>query len=548
MQACARPLRPPMECTLKPFSTLLDRLIYSPEPTAKRRLLQAYFRATPDPDRGWALAILTDNLPLSFPISRTLGDLVSTRLDPELYRLSRDYVGDTAETVALLWPDPSTPTAALRLADVMATLHVLNSRTREKRALRPQLETWLDQLDAPGRWALLKLVSGGLRVGVSPRLVKTALADTAGQTVDVIEEVWHDLDPPYTALFDWLAGRGPRPAISGAHVFRSPMLAHPLEAHDFDVLDVDALQVEWKWDGVRVQLAAARGDARLYTRTGDDIGRAFPDLVGAVAFDAVLDGELLIVRDGVSASYTDLQKRLTRKTASVKMQAQFPAHLRIYDALFLDGEDLRGLPLNVRRQRLEAWFKATRPARMDLSEIIAAPSREALREIWTATRGQGIDGMMLKRRDSAYVAGRPRDLWWKWKHAAQTLDCVLMYVQKSSGKQSPNESDYTFGVWTTNDDGTRVLVPVGKAWSGITDAERLEIDRWIRAHTLSRYGPVRAVEPGLVFEVAFDAVQQSSRHKSGVALRRPRIDRIRWDKPADDADTIEAARALIIAV
>jgi DNA ligase 1 len=533
------------ELVLFAFATLLDRLVYTPGRTAKLRLLENYFNATPDPDRGWALAALTDSLPLSFPVRKTLADLMAKRLDPELFRLSRDYVGDTAETVALCWPQSRTvqvaPHSQLRLAEVIATLQLI-----DKRALGPQLEIWLDQLDATGRWALLKLLTGGLRVGVSARLAKTALANLGQHSVDDVEEIWHGLAPPYTPLFRWLLGEAPRPDVSGAPVFRPMMLAHPLEEPDFTALDIAALQVEWKWDGIRVQLAAGRGEVRLYSRTGDDIGSSFPDILKTVRFEAILDGELLVVRDGLVAPFNDLQQRLNRKIVSPKRQSDFPAHIRLYDALLLDGQDLRALTLSERRLRLEAWISDNRPQRMDLSPIVTATSKDALREIWGNTRDIGIEGMMLKRRDSAYVAGRPKGQWWKWKRSAQTLDCVLMYAQRGSGKRSSYYSDYTFGTWTQALDGQRILVPVGKAYSGFTDAELLEIDRWVRNHTTDRFGPVRAVEPGLVFEVAFDAAQRSTRHKSGVALRFPRIHRIRWDKPAGDADTLEAALALIV--
>jgi DNA ligase 1 len=425
---------------------------------------------------------------------------------------------------------------------VIATLQLI-----DKRELGAQLETWLDQLDATGRWALLKLLTGGLRVGVSARLAKTALADIGAHSVDDIEEIWHGLTPPYTPLFQWLDGTAPRPDISGAPVFRPLMLAHPLEEADFAALDIDAIQAEWKWDGIRVQVAAGRGEARLYSRTGDDIGRAFPDVLSHIKFDAVLDGELLVVRDGLVAPFNDLQQRLNRKAVTSKLQQAYPAHIRLYDALVLDGEDIRTQPLAERRRHLEAWVASNRPPRMDLSPHVVATSLDALHEIWSTTRAIGIEGMMLKRRDSLYVAGRPKGQWWKWKRAAQTLDCVLMYAQRGSGKRSSYYSDYTFGTWTTDAGGQRILVPVGKAYSGFTDAELLDIDRWVRNHTTDRFGPVRAVEVGLVFEVAFDAAQRSTRHKSGVALRFPRIHRIRWDKPASEADTLAAALALIVA-
>jgi DNA ligase 1 len=528
---------------MKAFAALLDRLVYTPGRNAKLRLMVGYFRSVPDPDRGWALAALTDGLPFSFPVRRTLADLMAKRLDPELFRLSRDYVGDTAETVALVWPEPESPAAAPRLADVVADLALI-----DKRDLGTRIETWLDGLDATERWALLKLLTGALRVGVSGRLAKTALAEMAGRNVDEIEEIWHGLSPPYTGLFAWLDGHAAKPDITGAPVFRPLMLSHPLEDADLANLDPADISAEWKWDGIRVQIAAGRGEARLYSRTGDDIGQSFPDIVRNIRFEGVLDGELLVKRGADIAPFNDLQQRLNRKAVTKRMMEQYPAHIRLYDALLLGDDDLRALPFVERRARLEAWFATARPQSMDLSELVTFSSKAALEDIWRTTRGIGIEGLMLKRRDSPYLAGRPKGHWWKWKRAALTVDCVLMYAQRGSGKRSSYHSDFTFGAWRERADGTRELVPVGKAYSGYTDAELLQIDRWIRNHTVDRFGPVRSVTPELVLEVAFDAIQRSSRHKSGVAMRFPRISRIRWDKPAAEADLLATLEKLIAGV
>jgi DNA ligase 1 len=525
---------------MKAFADLLDRLVYTPGRNAKLRLMKDYFRTTPDPDRGWALAALTDGLPFSFPVRRTLADLMAKRLDPELFRLSRDYVGDTAETVALVWPEPPSPGEPPRLADVVAELVLI-----DKRMLGIRIEHWLDRLDATGRWALLKLLTGALRVGVSGRLAKTAIANMGGRDVDEVEEIWHGLAPPYTSLFAWLDGVAAKPDMAGAPVFRPLMLSHPLEAADLAALDVEEYSAEWKWDGIRVQIAAGRGEVRLYSRTGDDIGRSFPDIVSHVNFEGVLDGELLVKRGDDIAPFNDLQQRLNRQAVSKKMLVDFPAHIRLYDALLLGDEDLRALPLMQRRLRLEAWFAKTKPALMDLSDPIVVSTKDELQELWRTTRGIGIEGLMLKRRESPYLAGRPKGHWWKWKRSALTVDCVLMYAQRGSGKRSSYHSDFTFGAWRVRDDSVRELVPVGKAYSGYTDAELLEIDRWVRNHTIDRFGPVRSVTPELVMEIAFDAVQRSTRHKSGVAMRFPRIHRIRWDKPAEEADNLSALEALI---
>jgi DNA ligase-1 len=525
---------------MKAFAELLDRLAYTPGRNEKLRLLSTYLARTPDPDRGWALAALTDELPFSFPIRRTILELIEPRLDAELFRLSRDYVGDTAETVALVWPEPALQRAdAPRLGEVVAALELIG-----RDDLSRLLEGWLDRLDANGRWALLKLLTGALRVGVSARLAKTALAELGGRQVSEIEEIWHGLAPPYAPLFAWLSGAGPRPDVAGAPVFLPLMLSHPLEAEDLARLEVGEFAVEWKWDGIRVQVVCAGATTRLYSRSGDDISRAFPEIVADWRSEGVFDGELLIVRGGEVAPFSDLQRRLNRNAVTRGMMAELPAQVRLYDALRIGQDDLRSLPFRQRRARLEAWHAKESPPRTDISPLIEVADKDELVRIWSATRGIGVEGIMLKRSQSPYLAGRPKGHWYKWKRASLTLDCVLMYAQRGSGKRSSYYSDYTFGVWTERD-GAPDLVPVGKAYSGYTDQELLELDRWIRNHTRERFGPVRQVEPKLVLEVAFDAVQRSGRHKSGVAMRFPRIHRIRWDKPAAEADRLETVIRLL---
>jgi DNA ligase 1 len=534
---------------VRAFADLLDRLSYSPSRNTKLRLLVNYLRTVPDPDRGWALAALTDGLPFSFPLRRTLSEIMDRRSDPELYRLSRDYVGDTAETIALMWdqtgadviqPLDSGDATPMRLGDVISELALIH-----RDDLGTRLESWLDRLGTTERWALLKLLTGALRVGVSARLAKTAVAEMAEVEVAQIEEIWHALAPPYENLFAWIEGRGPVPDVTQALVFRPLMLSHPLEDKEWETLELAEFWAEWKWDGIRVQVVGTPGRTALFSRSGDDISRSFPDIVESCQFDAVLDGELLVVRDGVVAPFSDLQQRLNRKGVSKRQLEQFPAHVRLYDTLRIEGEDLRNRPLSERRARLEEWYARVHPSRMDLSEIILAVTKEDLGEQWSATRDAGIEGIMLKRRDSPYVSGRPKGQWYKWKRAPLTLDCVLMYAQRGSGKRSSYYSDYTFGAWKTGSGDQSELVPVGKAYFGFTDEELIEIDRWVRNNTVETFGPVRSVKPGLVFEVAFDAVQASSRHKSGVAMRFPRIHRIRWDKPAEEADRLETLIAMI---
>ncbi|UPG72300.1 cisplatin damage response ATP-dependent DNA ligase [Roseomonas gilardii subsp. gilardii] len=529
--------------SLPAFAELLERLVFTPGRLAKLALIRRWFDEQPDPERGVGLAALTGELVFSAAKPSVIRALVAERTDPVLLALSQDYVGDFAETVALIWPEkPGTNAPPPMLSEVVEGLE-LASRAEVPRLI----ETWLDSLDGTGRFALIKLVTGALRVGVSARLARVALAEWAGRSVEEIEEVWHGVAPPYIPIFRWLEGREPRPDPRDAPVFRPLMLAHPLEEADLGAIEAapEDWRAEWKWDGIRVQLAASPGGVRLWSRTGEDVSGAFPELLQDLRFHATLDGELLVMRDGVVAPFADLQQRLNRKVITPRMQRDFPVAVRLYDLLLEGEEDLRPLPFATRRDRLEAWFTRHRPAGMDLSPLVAFSSLRHLAELREGARAASIEGLMLKRADSPYVAGRVKGLWWKWKRAPLTVDAVLMYAQRGHGKRSSYYSDYTFGLWRAAEDGTEELVPVGKAYSGYTDQELVWLDRWIREHTTGRFGPVREVEKALVLEVIFDAAQLSGRHRSGVAMRFPRIARIRRDKPALEADRLETLLAMV---
>ncbi len=522
--------------TLHAFAELLERLLFTPGRHGKVALLRQWFAEQPDPDRGIGLAALAGDLVFRTAKPALLRELIAERSDPALFALSYDYVGDLAETIALLWPEGTGSNAAPpTLAEVIETLE-----TTPKSALPGIITGWLNALDAGARLALIKLITGGLRVGASGRLARAALAEWAEVELGEIEEVWHGVAPPYLTLFAWLEGRGARPDPNGLPVFRPLMLAHPLEDADFARLHAPDWRAEWKWDGIRVQLTAGPGGARLWSRSGEDISAGFPEIIAAMGFHGVADGELLVMREGEVAPFSDLQQRLNRKSVTGKMLREHPAHVRLYDLLFDGEEDLRGLPFDARRARLEAWHAREAPARMDLSPLIAFSTMAELAEIRAGTRAASIEGLMLKRADSRYSPGRVKGPWWKWKRDPLNLDAVLMYAQRGHGKRSSFYSDYTFGLWKGDE-----LVPIGKAYSGYTDAELAFLDKWIRDHTTARFGPVREVEKALVLEVEFDAAQYSPRHKSGVALRFPRIARIRRDKPAAEADRLETLEALI---
>lgn len=626
------------------FAELLDRLAYEPGRNNKLRLITSYFREVPDPDRGYALAALTGALSFKHAKPGLIRDLIAARTDPVLFALSYDYVGDLSETVALMWPrsflkqpptpDPSPPLASLAeggekqttgetplpprsrrggvggggttataasavilpsqrtstqaassghnnpppptLTEVVTTL-----RTLGKTELPGQLARWLDELDETGRWALLKLVTGAMRIGISARLAKTAAAALGNKDPHDVELIWPGLTPPYLDLFAWLEGRGNKPVNRDPAPFRPVMLAHAIETTDFANLDAADYIAEWKWDGIRVQAVSGRDEndnatARLYSRTGEDISKSFPDLLPSlrlqdsseVTLDVsrkplrtfrhqafAIDGELLVLRDGRVQSFNVLQQRLNRKAVTPKLMKDFPIHLRAYDLLSDDDGDLRELPFAERRARLEAFIAQLDDPRIDLSPTIPFDDWETITAARAdpASAGAGddadaVEGVMLKRRDAVYLPGRPKGQWWKWKRDPHIIDTVLMYAQRGHGKRSSFYSDYTFGVWTDGESGEQ-LVPVGKAYFGFTDEELIQIDRFVRRNTTEKFGPVRHVvhEPdqGLVLEVAFEGLQRSTRHKSGVAMRFPRINRLRWDKPPREADRLETLERML---
>jgi DNA ligase-1 len=476
--------------------------------------------------------------------------LVLERMDEVLFRYSYDYVGDLAETISLVWERP--PGGEMPLPDLSLSTVMHRLETAGRADVHGLVRNLLDQLEGSSRFAFLKLITGGLRIGVSARLVKQALADMGNVDITEIETLWHGLSPPYTALFQWLDGKADKPELDMPAVFHAVMLATPVGDNDLASLDPKDFAAEWKWDGIRVQLANLAGTRRLYSRSGDDISAAFPDILEAADFEGIIDGELLVggtMRTNLATrTFSDLQQRLNRKTVTRKMLEDYPAFIRGYDLLFSGRRDIRPESFLTRRAELSALIDKAAPSHFDLSPLVPFSSWEELDRLRTDPPDPVIEGIMLKRLDSPYTSGRSKGPWFKWKREPYNVDAVLMYAQRGHGKRSSYYSDFTFGVWTESD-GRQVLVPVGKAYFGFTDAELEVLDRYVRNNTVERFGPVRSIraeaDHGFVVEVAFEGINFSSRHKSGVAMRFPRISRLRTDKLPRDADRLETLLAMI---
>ena len=574
---------------MEAFSNLLEQLYYTAGTKAKAQLIADYIANTPDPDRGWAIAAMAGTLRFDFFKRNTVKKLVTEHTDPALFAMSYDYVGEVSETVAHLWPHSEPADFLPSLTEVVETFASVS-----KQKVSETLANYLTIMTPAQRWALLKLGTRGLRIGVSARSIKQILADYGDKDIKEIETLWHAVHPPYVDMLRWLEGKAEKPDIENAVTFHPVMLSHPIEDSDIEAFTENTWQIENKYDGIRVQLVVKSNttfddrhnnnrapdedqpEKALFSRTGDDISHSFPDLLETINGNMVLDGELLVIhnvedrydstegsaktsannektlidKSGSQVSlatqpdvdtFNALQQRLNKKKPSKALQSSAPVGLIVYDALVLNGEDLTEKTLKARRQALEKWFSENSNNRLFLSETLTATSPQSLRKLHTQVcQNRAVEGLMIKRLDSKYIPGRPKGKWFKWKRDPLVVDAVMMYAQRGHGKRSSFYSDYTFGAWEDNQ-----LLPIGKAYSGFTDEELKKLDNWVRRNAVGRFGPVREVKKELVLEVAFDAAHPSSRHKSGVALRFPRIHRIRWDKPADEADTLANVKALI---
>lgn len=527
---------------MRRFTALYLALDATTKTGEKVAALRAYFRAAPAHDAAWAAYFLTGRKLKRTVATRDLvgAALAASALPPWLFDAGYDAVGDLAETIALVLPPPSRDddrSLAQWVEHEIAPLAGLPSPEVQAR-LR---EAW-DRLDPDGRFVFGKLLTGAFRVGAARQLVHRALAEAAGVAV---ADVAHRLIGEWTpspAFFDWLRGEGVE-MLAPAHRPYPFFLAHALEDAPATLGTIADWQAEWKWDGVRAQLVVRSDGASVWSRGEELVSAAFPEIVAAaraLRAGTVIDGEILAWDDAGAAPrpFAALQQRLNRKAPGARLLHDVPVVLLAYDLLELDGADLRGEPLAVRRARLEVLLPILPTLR--LSPKVEAVDWTALAAQRERARDHRAEGLMLKRLDAPYGVGRVRGPWWKWKVDPYTVDAVMIYAQAGHGRRASLFTDYTFAVW--GDDGE--LVPFAKAYSGLSDAEIREVDHWVRRHTLERFGPVRRVEPLQVFELAFEGLQLSRRHKSGIATRFPRIARWRRDKPAAEADTLATLRAL----
>lgn len=537
---------------MKAFADLYDALDASTRTNDKVSALAAYFRAAAPEDACWAVYFLTGNRPRQAVPAKRLHAIAAEAagLADWLFAESYDAVGDLAETIALILPPP-TEASALPLhqwiTERLATLRAEDDETQ-----RVNLQRYWRELDQRQRFVFNKLITGGFRVGVSSLLVVRSLAEVTGVDAKVISHRlagdWQPTPDNFRAL---ISQETQSFDVSKPYPF---FLAHPIaenEPIETQLGDRADWQAEWKWDGIRGQLVKRRGQIFLWSRGEEVVSAQFPEIVAAAASlpDCVLDGEILSMKEGAVLPFTALQKRLGRKNPGKKILADTPVVFLSYDVLEIDGNDVRGEPLHARRTRLHEII-CSRPVADDvqqtlqLSDIVRAPSWATLALAREESRTRGTEGLMLKRRDSAYGVGRTRGDWWKWKVAPMTVDAVLVYAQKGHGKRASLYTDYTFAIWKEAD-GTRQLVPFAKAYSGLSNEEIATVDAFIRKNTLEKFGPVRTVKPELVFELGFEGIQRSNRHKSGVAVRFPRMLRMRTDKRAEEADSLASLTVLL---
>ncbi|MBN2906806.1 MAG: ATP-dependent DNA ligase [Rhodobacteraceae bacterium] len=523
------------------FAALFAALDRTTRITPKIDALAAYFRDAPQADRLWTVALLSGRRPRRAISTTKLREWAAEHAGLPLWLFEECYpvVGDLAETIALVLPPP-TRQSDTSLSDWMAEIAALGALDDTARKARI-LAAW-DSLDTPQRFLFNKLITGGFRVGVSQRLMTRALARATGiDEAELAHRLMGNWTPDTTTWADLITAPDPAAALSRPYPF---YLAYPVEGDPATLGDPADWLAEMKWDGIRGQLIARGGDHFVWSRGEELVTDRFPELAAArdlLPPGTVIDGEILAWADGRPLPFAALQKRIARKSVPRSLLAEAPVVIKAYDLLEEAGRDIRHAPLAQRRARLEALL-APLPARgpLLLSPLLRFADWPALAETRAGARAAGAEGVMLKRATAPYLAGRKKGDWWKWKLDPFRVDAVMIYAQAGHGRRATLYTDFTFAVWDGNQ-----LVPFTKAYSGLSDAEFREITAWVRRNTQQRFGPVRQVTPAQVFEIAFEGIQHSPRHKSGLALRFPRMARWRRDKPAAEANTLDDLRALL---
>ena len=528
------------------FTELYTTLDQTNKTNEKVEAMREYFEQAPPDDAAWAFYFLSGRKPRQIVPSRKLRDWAIEQAGiPEwLYEESRDTVGDGSETIALLLPNnSSTDETPLR---VLVEDQLLPLRGAAEEVQHEAVTSAWARMNYSQRLVYNKLISGAFRVGVSQQLVVRALSQISEVPVDVITHRamgdWQPTPEFFTGLLDRHLETDETP-IARPFPFH---LAHQMDFGPDDLGDISDWQAEWKWDGIRAQVIKRRDEVFVWSRGEDLMTDRFPEIADAAAMlpnGTVLDGEILPWMDGRVLPFTELQRRIGRKNLSAKILSEVPVILQCYDLLELDGADIRAFEFATRRALLEELVEKLDPAAQSVfrvTESVDAADWTAMASTREQSRMLGVEGFMLKRRDSPYRTGRHRGDWWKWKIDPLTVDAVLIYAQKGTGKRANLFTDYTFGVWHEGE-----LVPFAKAYSGLTDAEIRVVDRFVRANTIETFGPVRSVKHELVFEIAFEAIQRSTRHKSGVAVRFPRILKFRTDKKIEDADSLDAIHKML---
>ena len=532
---------------MKSFTHLFARLDETNKTLAKQAALVEYFRRAPPADAAWAVYFLSGRKLKRLLLSRELRawGAAEAGVPDWLFEASYEVVGDLAETLALLLPDPG-ESSDLPLKTFVEDRLLPLKKMGEAERRAAVVQVWRE-LDRPQRFVAGKLMTGGFRVGVSQRSVIKALAEAGGVPTELVAHrmmgTWEPTAEFYTSLT--LPEEEGEIDASRPYPF---FLAHPTDDPAADLGDANDYFAEWKWDGIRSQAIRRQGQSFVWSRGEELIGERFPEILAvadALPDGTVLDGEIVIAKNGDVQSFAELQRRIGRKTVGKKLLKECPAHFVPFDVLEHGGEDVRGRPLIERRALLDALAEPFAD-RLNLSpsDLLEGATWDAFAAHREHSRAMRAEGLMLKRKDAPYGVGRVRGPWWKWKVEPYTVDGVMLYAQRGHGRRASLYTDYTFGVWD-GEDGERKLVPFAKAYSGLTDKEIGSVDKWIRRNTVNKFGPVREVKRERVFELAFENIQQSARHKSGIAVRFPRIVRIRDDKTAAEADTLDTVKGLV---